>query len=218
MVRPRSGGRVRFDGRRMRLAEVIEVLHADALADGVLTVGEILDIFGARAYGPLLMLPSVIAIFPLIGALPGVSIAMALVLLLSSLQLAVGLRHPWLPQALRRVSFERRHVEPVLKALEPWAARFDRLLRPRLEFLFQWPGIYVSGLLCVAVAVLALVGALAPALIVPPALVMILIAFAMVANDGFALVLAAALAAGIAYLVWHGARRIDWFALPFALG
>jgi hypothetical protein len=68
------------------------------------------------------------------------------------------------------------------------------------------------------VAALALIGALAPGLIVPPALVMILIAFALVANDGFALVLAAALTAGIACLAWHGARRIDWFALPFALG
>lgn len=194
----------------MRLAEVICVLREQAEIDDHLSVQEVLDAFRARVYGPLLMLPAVIAVFPVIGALPGVSLAMASILTLGSLQLAIGMPKPWLPGALRRVSFSKTRAQAVLNGLEPWARRFDRLLRPRMRFLFTWPGIHLTGLLCVFVGLLTMVGALAPGLIVPPALLMILIAFALIATDGWLLAacagLAVAIAAGGLWLV----QRIDW--------
>lgn len=194
----------------MRLAQVVSVLRERARAENRLTVEDLLNAFGARVYGPLLLLPSVIAVFPIIGALPGVSVAMASVLMLACLQLAIGLHRPWLPRSLKRVSFTAPRAEMVLKGLEPWAKRFDRVLRPRLQFLFHRPGLFLTGLLCVAVAGMALIGSLLPALIVPPALIMILIAFALIANDGIALILSGALAAGVGWLGWHGVRRIPW--------
>ncbi len=194
----------------MKLAEVVTVLCAKSKEGDRLTVDEVLQAFGARVYGPLLLLPAVVAIFPIIGALPGVSIAMALVMLLASFQLALGLARPWLPGGLKRVSLSRARAEAVLNGLAPWAHRFDVVLRPRLQFLFTWPGVHVTGVLCVAVAGMALIGSLLPALIVPPALIMILIAFALVANDGVLLLFSGALAGGIGWLGWRGVQRIPW--------
>lgn len=194
----------------MKLAEVVTVLCEQSRVGDRLTVNEILKAFGARVYGPLLLLPAVIAIFPIVGALPGVSIAMALVMLLASLQLALGLAKPWLPRGLRNVSLSRPRAEAVLNGLAPWARRFDAVLRPRFRFLFSWPGVHITGLLCIAVAGMALVGSLLPALIVPPSIIMILIAFALVANDGVLLLASGALAGGIGWLGWHGVQRIPW--------
>jgi hypothetical protein len=194
----------------MKLAEVIEVLCEQSKVRNRLTVEEILNAFGARVYGPLLLLPAVIAVFPVIGALPGVSITMAMVMLLASLQLALGLSRPWLPRGLKQASLTRPRAEAVLNGLAPWARRFDVVLRPRLRFLFTWPGVHLTGLLCVGVAVMALIGSLLPALIVPPSMIMILIAFALVANDGALLLFSGALAGGIGWLGWHGVRRVPW--------
>lgn len=194
----------------MRLAEVLVVLEEQAALDDRLTIDEILQAFRARVYGPLLMLPAIVAVFPVIGALPGVSLAMAFILTLGSLQLALGLQRPWLPGPLKRVSLSARAACRVLNAMKPWARRFDYVLRPRLSFFFTWPGIHATGLLCMAVGLLCLVGALAPGLIVPPALVMILIAFALIAEDGIVLLVCAALTAGVA---WLGYR----YAWPFLM-
>jgi hypothetical protein len=194
----------------MKLAQVITSLRSEGLEDDKLTVEEVLDLFRARVYGPLVMLPALIAVFPVIGALPGVSLAMAMILLIGSIQLAAGLPRPWLPASLKRICLNRQRAEAVLKALEPWAKRFDQVLRPRLVFLFEPPGVHLTGALCVVVALLTLIGALVPGLIVPPALVMILIAFALIANDGFVLILSAVLTAGLVYGTWHGLKRINW--------
>lgn len=183
----------------MRLAEVVARLREEAPKDGRLSIQEVLDAFRARVYGPLLMLPAIIAVFPIIGALPGVSIGTALIMTLGSLQLFFGLRRPWLPRSLRRMSLPCERAIQVLNAVEPWARRFDYVLRPRLQFFFGWPGIHLTGALCVATGLLALAGAMVPGLIVPPALLMILIAFALIAEDGIMLLICAALAAATAW-------------------
>ena len=66
---------------------------------------------------------------------PGMTWLSATLVLLISLQMAVGQRRPWLPKRLLDVTFSRDHVLKGISALRPWARRIDALLKPRLTFL-----------------------------------------------------------------------------------
>lgn len=59
--------------------------------------GEFWDVMEKRGFGPMLALPSFIACTP-IGAIPGVPSIAGVTILLISLQILLGRRHPWLPQ------------------------------------------------------------------------------------------------------------------------
>src|SRR3954468_1934778 len=88
-------------------------------AQGSITVGEIIDRFGPRAFGALLFVFAIPNVLPLP---PGSSTILGLPLLLIAPQIAIGIRRPWLPKFI-----DHRHVKP---------SDFDRLfgrIIPRLE-------------------------------------------------------------------------------------
>lgn len=201
--------RLAADGRApLRLAEMFEVIRGEAESDGVLTVGELLDAFGARAHGPLLFAPALIAVAPIIGALPGISLTMAALMLLFAAQLAAGLSRPWAPEALRSVTIPGAAVVKALDLMGPVARVADRVFKPRLRVLAQTPWLRLTGAIAMFAALLACVGALVPGLIVPPALVIIVLAIGLTTEDGLVLLIAYALTAATAWAGWWLALRL----------
>jgi hypothetical protein len=98
------------------------------------SVGDIIDSFGSQSLGPMLILFGLLALFPPIGAVPGVPIILGAVLALYSVQFIVAVDRVWLPDRLRRISFERQKLEKAEEKMGPWLKRIDRLFKERMSF------------------------------------------------------------------------------------
>ena len=61
------------------------------------TLGDLLDAFDSRSYGPLLLVPAFIAASP-IGGIPGMSIVTGTLIILIAGQMLITTRRPWLPK------------------------------------------------------------------------------------------------------------------------
>lgn len=174
----------------------------DAHADRV-SLGDVVEALGSRAFGPLLLLLGLIIISP-IGDIPGASALLGLLTALVAVQLLWRRGEPWLPDWALRRSVRSDRVERSLGWLEKPAAFADRHLHPRLRALTGRTGRYAIALGCVFAALL-----LVPLEFVPGASTFVgvtLIAFgvSLVSHDGLAALLAFVFTAGaIGLIVWH---------------
>ncbi|PWE16633.1 hypothetical protein DDZ18_12790 [Marinicauda salina] len=172
-----------------------------------ITVDDILAGLEHRSFGPLLLIPTLLAIMPIIGALPGVSYGMGFLALFISIQFAVSAPKLWLPRRIRRVSFHRKSFERGVEKAKPWLRRVDRLILPRFHIAFQEPMPRLVALLCVALSLLMVIYATVPGGVVIPALALLLIALALTTHDGLLLLLGVgASVAAITGTVWLAMR------------
>lgn len=179
-----------------------------------LTLREMVDAFGERAFGAVLLLVSLINLLPLP---PGGTTVTGAPLLLIALQLAIGRDTLWLPRrlldaAVSRSNFARgvARVRPVLRAAE-------RLSRPRLPGLATGAAERLIGVVC---AVLAFV------LILPipfgnfvPAFTCALFSLALMQRDGVAALAGwgmTGVTVGILAVVWRTVQRAVERLLPQA--
>ena len=112
----------------------------------------IVEAVGSRSFGPLLLVAGLITLMPLVGDIPGMPTAMALVVVLIAVQLLLHRHYFWLPQWLLNRSVSRRHFARALQWMLPPARFIDRLLRPRLMFLTRRAGIYFIAVVCIVIA------------------------------------------------------------------
>ena len=163
---------------------------------------DIIDNFASRGFGPLLVLPALIALLPT-GAIPGVPTLCGLFIATVASQLALGKRTPWLPRRLRERGFSHRRFHQAVARVRPWTQCFDRLLKPRLEFL-------TSPLMQRLVAVLSALLALSmiPLELLPfaaaiPALAIALLGLGLAAEDGLLIMAGLAVVALGAVVIWR---------------
>lgn len=173
-----------------------------------ITFGDLLEAVGVQAYGPLLLVPSLLAALPVIGAIPGMSIVTGSLVGIIALQMLIGRRHPWLPKKLTGFSFKR---EPLVKGVawaEPKLDKVDRFVKPRLSFLVRGPSRRLVALAAIVNAALFYPAALLPFAVTAPALTVAVLAVGVTTTDGnwvFAGYLLTAASAGlIAYLFLSG--------------
>lgn len=109
----------------------------DALLDGdheqTLSFSNLLTGLGRRAFGMLLLvsaLPAFIPI-PIGGALSG-----PLTMLIAA-QLLLGLRRPWLPAFIAKRGPKRQALARFERIVDPWLARLEHQVRPRLTLLLD---------------------------------------------------------------------------------
>ena len=86
---------------------------------------------GGQAFGLLLVAFSLPNMIPL----PGISSVFGWPLIILGAQMLFGLRQPWLPERIGRISIERRTMTGVLNRATPWAEKAERRMRPRLPAL-----------------------------------------------------------------------------------
>ncbi len=190
-----------------------EILR-DLCAEDRITVGEIVDRFGRRAFGALLFIFSTPNLLPLP---PGSSTVLGAPLVLLSPQVALGVHAPWLPRFVDDREISGLDLNRFFGRLLPAVERFEKISRPRLGFLFGGLGDRLLGLVCTLLALILILpipfGNLLPALTIG------VLAFSLVQRDGvFALLgygLAAA-SAGVLFLaadvVIEGVRHlVNWF-------
>ena len=118
---------------------------------GQLTVGEMIDHFGERAFGAMLFAFSVPNLLPLP---PGSSTVLGAPLLILAPQLMFGVHTPWLPRSLKRKAVDRAVLAKAFSRLTPHLRKLERLTGPRLDAMFGPVGDRLIGLV---ITVLALV-------------------------------------------------------------
>lgn len=116
-----------------------------------LSLGEMLGrIESNDGPGPLLFVLTLPILLPLP---PGVSMVLALPLLLVAPQIVIGRRKIWLPKALSRRTIKRRPLITLIKRILPPLDRVERIVRPRLRFLTGRVGASIVGVACTLIAV-----------------------------------------------------------------
>jgi hypothetical protein len=119
--------------------------HILELDEERISIEEIADAFGSRAFGALLFAFSVPNLLPLP---PGSSSILGLPLVFLAPQVAIGMRHPWIPKFLARRTVDRTQLRKAFDKILPRLAKVEKLLKPRFGILFGQIGDRLIGLVC----------------------------------------------------------------------
>jgi len=165
----------------------------DAHSGETITLGDFIDPLGERAFGFLVLVLALPNFIPVPIGIGGVTGAFIIV---TGVQMLVGLEHPWLPNAMRRRGFSRASVETFVRRITPLLKWLERLCRPRWESLARHPAHRISGFLLVLIGI-----ALAlpiPFTNYPFGMLLIAFAVALLERDGILLVIAWLASAAVA--------------------
>ena len=181
------------------LTDIVDDIVSDA-RDGALTLGEILDDLGDRSYGPLFFLLGLVILTP-IGMVPGVPIVIGAVLIILAGQFVFGLRHPWMPARLRRLSVSTEKAENARRKVAPFLRFVDRFVDERLLWVVSKPLRIFA-----AVSIIFLSLTLIPLEFIPfgvavPGAAITAFGLAIVARDGLVMLVALGFVIGTVYLV-----------------
>lgn len=150
-------------------------------------------------------IPNLIPLLP-----PGSSAVFGLPLMVISVQLAIGRPFLWLPEVIARQAIRRSDLKRVIDAIHPWLRGLERLLSPRLAFLFGPIGDRVVGIICLVLAVILFLPI--PFVNFVPALAIALFALALLQQDGLLALVAIGVSAGaVVFLI--SISRAFWLAI-----
>lgn len=173
---------------KARLSDVLETMAFDE-SRPTISLGDILKALKGKAFGGLMFVFALPNLAPLP---PGASTVLGIPLIFLASQLMTG-QAPWLPAVIRKRSVGRLDLVRVVEVTGPWLVRFERLLRPRLSFLFHFPGENLIGVVCLILA--AILSLPVPLGNLPPAVAICLMSLGLVERDGVFVL--AGVAAGI---------------------
>lgn len=173
--------------------DVIGELDELASENDEVCIGDVLDDFGARSFGPVIMIFALLEITP-IGAIPGVPTALALIIGLIALQLLLGKDHIWMPQFVQNRAVGSKKLHKAVTKLRGVAHWLDEHSKDRLGALTEGVWLKVAAL-----AILILCITVTPLEVLPfassgPMLAIAAIGLALIVRDGLVMLFALALA------------------------
>jgi len=179
-----------------RVSLVLRALIETAPGDTI-SVREIIEAFGERAFGFVIILFSLPNCLP---APPGMNSVFGLPVLLFAVQLALGFKKPWLPRRILDKRFRVATFRKIIDVAEPRLQRVEKLLRPRHTALFGARGDRLIGVFAVILALCVILPL--PGTNWVPSIALVILSMAILQEDGLVLgfgILAGL--AGIAYTV-----------------
>jgi hypothetical protein len=106
---------------------------------------------GDEGLGPILFVLTLPVMLPLP---PGVSMVMALPILVVAPQIATGRRRLWLPDWLARRTIKHKDLVKLLQRVLPPLRRVERVVRPRAEYLTGRTGGALVGAACTLIGLI----------------------------------------------------------------
>ena len=178
------------------MGDVLGELDELAANHDEVRVADVLDDFGARSFGPFIMIPAVLELPP-VGGIPGVPTVLALFIALIAVQRLIGRDHVWMPQFVQRRAVGSKKLHKAVGKLKGMANFLDRHSKGRLEGLTKGTAIKL-----VAAVIIALCCTVPPLEFLPfastiPMLAIAVLGLALTVRDG-ALLLGSLLFAGLA--------------------
>jgi hypothetical protein len=166
--------------------------------DPKLYLGELVDAFGERGFGALMLFLGLIS--ALIGIIPGTTTVLGTPILLIALQLVIRRDQLWLPKGALRSSIDRGGYRNAIdKAMKP--LRFvERLSRPRLFIMTGQVAEVLIGVVCAILAFILILPIWGGNLI--PSLIIAAFGFGLMQRDGVVILIASVATAAVALFVW----------------
>jgi hypothetical protein len=191
------------------ISRIVAEVAARMTGDRI-TLDEMAEAFGDRAFGLLillLLLPSL---------LPGMASVFGLPVLVLGIQMGLGLRTPKLPRFLARQSIRRDDLLRLAGASSLWLRKVERYVKPRPGLFTSALGDKMFGWLTAYVALMLILPG--PGTNGPPAFGAIIMALGLVEHDnrvtgwGMAITLAGCVfATGVLIAVcWLGVKALGW--------
>jgi hypothetical protein len=154
-------------------------------ADDEISVGELIDGLGERAFGIILLILTLPAAVP---GPPGIPSAFAVPILLVAAQLFLERRRLWFPGFIRRRRVSRQLLLAIFRRVQPMLRRLEDVCRPRLLPLTgpkgeRWVGafIFLCGLVLLNPIPI-------PFSHIPLAVAMVILSLGYVERDGYILI------------------------------
>lgn len=176
-------------------------------SDPKLYLGELINAFGERGFGAILVFMGLISI--VIGAVPGTTTLLGLPILLISLQLIIRHDQLWMPRWVLRSSIDRAgYRASIVRVLKP-LRMVERLARPRLSIMTSEVSEVLIGLACTVLCLILMLpipgGNLVPSLIIAA------FGFGLMQRDGVMILaawLGTAAFGAVTWLAWEVVTRI----------
>lgn len=177
------------------LEEVVEGIETLSEKSDEVCLGDALDEFGSRSFGPLLVVIPLVEISP-VGGIPGLPTVLALILALIALQILIGKDHVWLPDFIQKRSMGAKKLGRFAHRLEGIAERADHLFHGRLQWL---TGVWPTKV--AAILIIVLCATVPPLEVVPfassaPMLAIAAFGLALLVRDGLLMLIATLLTGG----------------------
>jgi hypothetical protein len=115
-------------------------------------IGSLISALEHRGHGLLLVLFALPNVIP--NPVPGLSAIFGIPLAIFSAQLILQQRQPWLPKWLGNRSIKRDSYRRIVGRAAPYLAKVERILRPRLGFMFDPLPIALMAGLCLVLSLL----------------------------------------------------------------
>lgn len=198
-----------------RITMVLRAVVETAASDRI-TIREIVEAFGERAFGFVIILFSLPNCIP---APPGMNSVFGLPVLLFAVQMALGFKKPWLPRFLMDRSFKVETFRKIIDVAEPKLKRVENLCRPRYPGLFNKRGERLIGIFAILLAFSVVLPL--PGTNFVPSIALVVIAIAIMQEDGLVLGLGGLIGlAGLAYTTTLGWAIVSFllYALQRAVG
>ncbi len=162
-----------------------------------ISIGEIIDAFGERAFGFVLILFSLPNCVP---APPGVAGIVGTPVLIFGIQMMLGHKRPWLPGFILRRTVSVAKFKRLIDVAEPRLQKLESWCKPRVPQLFGPLGDRMVGLFAFLVALSVLIPF--PGTNFPPSIALVIASIAVMEEDGYLLILGYLIGlAGLAYTV-----------------
>ena len=191
---------------RVPTSVVLEELLKDAPPDHV-TIAWLMDSLRERSFGVVMLLMALVAL------VPGASTFIGVLLSVPAFQMIMARQNPVLPRFVASRQLPTRRLARLIGRAVPLLRHIERLIRPR------WHTPFEATKRVVGLVVLLLGATLLPPLPfghVLPALVIMMISFAYLEEDGVFLCIALAAAlvslSITAAVAWATVRASDWLA------
>lgn len=166
------------------LGELIGEAEKHVEAGEPISIGLVQKIAGARAAGPLLLLPALLAMSPLT-IIPGIATLVGLNTVLVAGQIVLGREQVWLPGWLRERCIPKRFAPRLLKFLKPVGKFADDIAKPRAGALTAWPLRRAGAVVCVVLGCAMPIMEVVPFTSTPAGAVIAVYALAITVRDGF---------------------------------
>ena len=180
---------------------VLNALQRSAKNNGAkVSVDEIVETFGARSFGPLLLLCGLLGMTP-VSAIPTAPTVLAVLVMLIAGQMVFGRTSIWIPRFIGKLSVKAERLTKAVKVSRKPAHVVDRVVCPRLHALTTPLADRLVAAVCVLVAVCVPPLELVPFAAFVPALAIFTFGVGLVARDGLVVLIALLLSAGALGLI-----------------
>lgn len=181
------------------LTQVLDRLEESAEGQDSVSIDAMLDSVGRRSFGPLILVPALIAMSPLSG-IPTLPSILGVIVVLIAGQMLIGKKHFWLPQKALDRKIDEKAFTKGIKAIRPVGRFVDKLLRPRLTFLTGHVGDKVVALACILVGVTMPPLEILPFLATTAGAALTLFSLSLIAEDGLLALIGYIFVGGMGYL------------------